>query len=271
MEKSILRKAQTLIVEAINKESDHIKQEKIKDITFHCNGIIEPGYTNSKSGVFVLGNWNDIEDIYKQLEDLGCELEWSDEWAECSMCLKVFRTQPNNYGWEPSFAIVEGEMFCSKCIKKSAQEYLKTLEGQSKKALFSTLNIDPSNYGYHKMDGNFERGYHEGQNSDPKMITESLKNRGVYRFIFEVESVSQFDMRFSVFVHSSEVDKIKDWDCLNKDGVDLVDGLKTALSMASQQFSQTPRDGIKITRINAEAGTAQTTIVSTEDFIKGNI
>src|SRR5271165_1050917 len=69
----------------------------IRVYTEYC----EPGY-DSPNGVIVLGNWNTItkydrvmgsqtiSDLPKRLanifEKMGVDVEWSDEWSDCSDC-----------------------------------------------------------------------------------------------------------------------------------------------------------------------------------------
>ena len=52
----------------------------------------------------------------------------------------------------------------------------------------------------------FENGFHPGQNDDPKKIANKLEENGVSRYLFSVDDKGQFDIHFSVYVHSDEVE-----------------------------------------------------------------
>ena len=97
-------------------------------------GYAEPGYDNQPSGIVALGNWNtvtrfnsaigrcdEIDDapsrVAKLLERIGVALEWEDEWAVCDGCLKVVRTEPDCFCWQPSYVQTNGGFFCKTCSK----------------------------------------------------------------------------------------------------------------------------------------------------------
>jgi hypothetical protein len=66
-------------------------------------------------------------------------------------------------------------------------------------------NIDPEDYGYVKQSDRYENGWHPGQNDDPKAIAKALREKGYRRFLFQVDNVGQFDLRFSVYIHQEEL------------------------------------------------------------------
>jgi hypothetical protein len=102
----------------------------LQGIELHYNGYAEPGYTDPECGLIATGNWNEVtswfngertvvSNLPKRLGDLfermGIEIEWSDEWASCSDCGKLVRTQPDSYCWKPSFTLGDGELLCREC------------------------------------------------------------------------------------------------------------------------------------------------------------
>jgi ferredoxin len=57
--------------------------------------------------------------VAKALESLGYEIEWSDEWAECSTCHGAVRTSPNGWGWKRSYYTSDdSEIYCHECVKE---------------------------------------------------------------------------------------------------------------------------------------------------------
>lgn len=56
------------------------------------------------------------------LVKLGFECEWSDEWAACEECSRIFRTQPDCYDWKPSYKESESECLCLDCHRANQPE-----------------------------------------------------------------------------------------------------------------------------------------------------
>ena len=82
----------------------------------------EPGYSNPTKGI-LLANWNVFsQKVVKMLEDYGYAIEWEDEWCRCSECGAAFRTQPDSWGWKPSYKMGDGEIFCLECAKEQLED-----------------------------------------------------------------------------------------------------------------------------------------------------
>lgn len=196
---------------------------QLQDIQLHHEGYAEPGYKTPESGIIATGNWNNITKyvngqhitlndypsrIGRLFERLGVEIEWSDEWTECSNCYKLIRTSADSYSWQPSYVMGDGEIECSECIAEHAEEHLKELEGRT-----STCNtisgIDPEDHGYVKYnEDSYENGFY-GVNDDPKKIAAELRGKGIERFLFQLDENQQFCSRFSVYIHKSEAHLLK--------------------------------------------------------------
>jgi hypothetical protein len=161
----------------------------------------EPGYTNPEKGI-LFANWNKFSrEVTDILERAGYELEWSDEWSTCSDCGKALRTSPDSYGWQPSYFILHDcEFLCVDCI--NVEEYLETLEDNPRTALNDHIN--PADYGYVKLEGDFESGLHPGQNSNPKLIFQRLHTAGHKRLLFNIDEQSQFYITFSIWEKKAE-------------------------------------------------------------------
>jgi len=165
----------------------------------------EPGYTQPERGI-LFGNWNYFPSaVTSLLEQYGYAIEWSDEWSTCEGCGKAVRTTADSYAWQPSYVILhECEIVCVDCLNGDAGEYLESLEDTPTHAL-NLPSIDPAQYGYELLQDNFENGFHPGQTDDPKKIYAKLTAEGHSHILFSVDSVGQFDIRFSVWEHKENV------------------------------------------------------------------
>ena len=192
----------------------------IQDVV--TDGYVEPGYGDPETAV-VTGDWNyDLEKrivarfvdkdadegemltVGEALTKLGCECEWSDEWATCSDCGRLVRTQPDSYGWTRSYwDSPAGYTHCHECVKEDPEEYLEWLAGNDRAA--DTLDIGLKEHGFVKFQGDFENGLHEGQASDPKLVGKALRAKGISRYVFVIDGCGQFDLRFSVWVDKAQL------------------------------------------------------------------
>lgn len=156
----------------------------------------EPGYSNPEKAI-LFNNWNYFSaDVTDLLEKYGYSIEWEDEWSTCEECGKAVRTSPDSYGWQPSYFIMNDcELFCKDCVPMD--EYLESLEDKPTRALNDHVN--PADYGYVKLEGDFENGFHPGQNANPREIYKRLHDAGHKRLLFNIDSVGQFDMYFSIW------------------------------------------------------------------------
>ena len=171
-----------------------------------AEGYSEPGYDQPKKAA-LFTNWNYFcSEVYDLLEKYDYSCEWEDEWSTCESCNKAFRIQPDSYEWQPSYASLGGcGLYCADCIagcESTAREYLEELENHPNKAL-NLPAIDPADYGYVKVEGDFENGWYPGQNDNPTEIYNRLKTTHS-RLLFQIDGVGQFDLRFSVWSHPEE-------------------------------------------------------------------
>ena len=264
-------RAQRILEAAANSTTDTGQLNQIEEVQFFA-GYAEHGYTDPESGLIATGNWNrnyrtgdnTMKRVVELFDKLGIECEWSDEWDSCSDCGKLFRTSADSYGWQRAYYDFGGERICCECVRP--EEVLEDLEGKSHSAL--TLDIDPSEYGYVKAnDEDYENGWYGGQNDSPEEIAKSLRELGVERYLFVIDSTGQFDMHFSVWVHESEMDLVTK-EPEGKCKIDPADALKSSLESASKQMGELKGDGIKYAKCNAD-GTADVRLVSGEEFING--
>lgn len=286
MSKKIFDKAFALCERYSKKAKTSQGQSRCAEVTLHTDGYAEHGYTDPKSGVIALGNWNTISrwnadqrksedidsapaDLASELEKLGVELEWNDEWITCDDCYKLVRNKPDSYHWRQAYWETDNGITCHECIKKDPSEYLSALEGQDSSCL--TIDIDLSEHGYKQLQGDFQNGFHEGQAADPKRIAAALREQDVERFIFVLDEASQFYITFSVWVHETEYDRIdmSKWKTSKKDAdVSPAENLRRSLQSAKLMMDSKNESGIQVIQCNNKGG-ATVKIVSPQDFIDG--
>lgn len=256
---------------------------RLEEISLH-SGYAESGYEDPISGCIAMGNWNDISKwveekrqfvtlddtlprLAKKLEAMGVELEWSDEWVSCESCGKLFRIVPDSYLWQMSGVVEEGFCACKYCL--NPEDHLRNLENQDRKC--NTIKaINPEEHGYVCIQEDFEHGLHGGQCADPKAIATVLRDIGITRFLFNLDSTGQFDISFSVWLHNSELDKLETAKRAiregNTNGVDPADIVKNALK--NMPITPANANGVVVNKIK-EDGTVEQRIVPPQDFIDG--
>lgn len=263
-------------VEAAKNSATTAAKNQLEEVQIHTNGYAEPGYSGE---IVATGNWNSVTRYLNKashivddtpsrlgevLEKLGVEIEWSDEWANCS-CGKLVRTQANSYSWTQSFYCFDGEIECIDCVTEDPEGYLSYLDGNVDAA--NTMNVNLEEHGYNKIENDYESGLYGGQNDNPSNIAKALQDAGVDRFIFNIDSVGQFETKFSVYVHESEMHLI-DENFEPERGEDPALALKRNLSEMSSKMNKLPEgEGIKYGYVKDGKGTAR--IVGREEFING--
>jgi len=260
-----LKRVDKILAAGAKCAKSHPGMSQIDQVTIHTDGYAEPGYPEPDSGIVALGNWNtvhayrggeelmEIDDapkrVAKLLEKVGVELRWSDEWTTCYSCNRLLRTTADGYDWQRAYIELQGDNFCADCVARErdlAEDYLKDLEGD------------------------FEHGYHPGQDASPRVIGAALKNMGVSRYLFRLDSCGQFDTAFSVWVHEEDIVNVdpKKWADANKNGPSVSEALDRALRDASEKMSKLSGPGIKVAQCNPD-GTADVRMATPEEFIKG--
>lgn len=275
--------------ELANKSTEEGKC-RLQEITIHTHGYSEPGYMDAD--VVACGNWNDIDewtgnehktvdkapsmaaDFIEKLCDehgLTFSLEWSDEWAYCVECNKLIRTAPDSYSWTRYWDEEDGDYICGDCVTKNPEDYLLSLEGNHTSC--ATIKLDLEKNGYVKVDGDFEHGFHVGQDASPELIANALREQGIQRFIFNLDGAGQFDINFSVYIHESEKDKLnkENFDETQKNGPSVSGALQRALqscSLANENSGVPVGDGVRVIKCDSD-GAAIVKTVSQQDFIEG--
>jgi hypothetical protein len=208
-------------------------------------------------------------------KDLGYRIEWSDEWDMCSDCRRAVRKSGDSYHWEPYFYVTEyGDTICLDCGRDNPEEYVGTFLGNESSAM---TNVDDEwieileDLGFERLnEDEYERGFHPGQNDDPRAIAKSLRSNGVDRFLFAIDSVGQFDTRFSVWVDREQMAVAKaSLEASGTQGeVSPSEALRKGLQAASVLHAQHEGGGVNFITIN-EDGTANSRTLTPEEFVSG--
>lgn len=172
-----------------------------------CRSYGEPGYSDPDRFI-IFANWNHVKrSTYEWLESHGYALEWGDEWTISYETSKAYRISPDSHGWRPSFVILDNgetlgrdEIEAGDCV----DEYIDHLLNDARKA--DTFDIDWTKHGFVKLNEDaFESGFHPGQNDKPSDILKAAqRNDPDSDYLFSVDSVGQFDARFSIWARKSD-------------------------------------------------------------------
>lgn len=194
-------------------------------------GYAEPGYGTDET-IVVLGDWNDnvrhdtesrrmVPKSGNRLADMkpsrlgnalenipGVEIEWLDEWAECSECYRAIRTEADSYSWQPSYLFTEDGYVCHDCAKKDINAYLQDYINDSDKAVTWLDSSELSTAGWTQWEESdphtYESGWYPGQTDNPADILASIQQETDSDVVFLIDSVGQFDMRFSAYTRDQE-------------------------------------------------------------------
>lgn len=212
---------------------------------------------------------NEISSI--SLDDFeNVECGFSDEYQLCcehrNGCENVVRIQADCWDWTPPLLTDEGYC-CSECAP-NFKDYV--LEEYKNKAKSIPADFSPDELGLIKANiESFENGMHGGQNDTPDPIINALNTQNIDVW-FTVEP-SQFDIRFDVYVKTEDLKHAVEVlsNTNTKLDYDPAEQCKKALQSASLQSSELNGQGIVYSKIDIATGTAETRIVSPEEFIKG--
>lgn len=172
----------------------------------------ELGYTTDKPCI-LFANWNEIKSksTMKAIESVA-EIEWSDEWViDPSDGIKAYRSEPDSYGWEPSWFLHDGEVVPYDTLPESGEELLEALrdygfvhDQQSR----VDLKAVPSRFTERQLEsfatlvnGDCETGFHPGQDDQPEKILASLP---AGEYLFRIAGKGQFDIRWQVWQVNNE-------------------------------------------------------------------
>lgn len=189
-------------------------------VTDICIGYAEPGYGDNES-IVVFGNWNDktwknptraerlSSRLFDALERIGVNCEWLDEWFSCCECQRAMRTQADSYSWTMFGSYCVDGYVCQDCMLEDVGAYLEDYINDSDKAITWATGKDLEAVGFEQWAPNdpqeYESGWYPGQTDDPKAIlTEVQEAMPDSETVFLIDSVGQFDIRFSAYVRTDD-------------------------------------------------------------------
>jgi len=166
----------------------------------------------------LITNWNKdkFNSLYnwlsgKYYQDAEIQLGYYDEYVYCSECSRLICTTAGYYGDTGRFQYTDNEIYCSNCIKDDPDLIMDYCINNSNTAIpdYLTDYIKKEGFVCFSNDDNYcpiyETGFHIGQNDDPKNIEKKIKElKHNYDYLFMINSVSQFDIQWSVFIKRVE-------------------------------------------------------------------
>ncbi len=234
--------------------------------------------------VVAVGNWNEVtkydeaankfdtiddtpKRLCKALEAIGVGVAWGDCTTTCDECSKLLNTEPSSYGWQPRFVATDYGVCCEECL--DPVEHLESLEGNSHRTN-NVASIDPEEHEYFLFEGGMEHGFHPGQDANPQVIAKAMRERGITRFLFNVDDIGQFDMRFSVYVHEDERELVEGQLKLSRteiDGPSVSGALDRGLREASVASAALVGEGVKYVSIEGDK-VVEARVIPPEEFAK---
>lgn len=172
-----------------------------------CSQYGEPGYQDPAAGI-VFANWNNISKrVADYLESAGYECEWSDEWYVDYNNSKAWRTEPDCYSWIRQIVYTDdGDVLTPDDGASAVIEALAMSDhAHPCHAVPDWVSAaDLESEGYQAINGDYENGWHPGQNDNPKKIARTAFDAGAESVIFRIVKVGQFDVRFQGFARYPE-------------------------------------------------------------------
>lgn len=201
-------------------------------VTDYCSKYGEPGYdldTDAETPLVVLGDYwcrcdrfgtddngraelhgreKHHPRLWARLEEQGVQFEWYDEWIVEHETGKAYRTTGDCYAWMPSYTIDDGGEILTPDSDLNA--WLEWAANDAARCLLSRVwsSADLIRAGFERYNGQYESGWHPGQDDDPQAITATIHaERGDdVDIVFLLDSTGQFDVAFSAYYRGAELD-----------------------------------------------------------------
>lgn len=182
-------------------------------------GIAEPGY--SPDAVWALGNWNPkrwwrdgdppltLDEsrpvrLADALEKQGVVCHWLDEWTVCYGCMRIVRTEPDSYSWQPSYYWFEdGDLMCQECAKQAMDDLLDDHINKPEKALTFVTANELIEEGFEKYNGTYRSGWYppDQTHANPKELYDTHSSAWE-EIVFRLGYVRQFDLGFEMWLRT---------------------------------------------------------------------
>jgi len=172
----------------------------------------------------IKGGWTGVDSIYHAddlheyaehhprvwatMETQGVEFEWHDEWMIDHDNDKAYRTEPDSYSWQPSYLYTEGGDILTP--DDDIEDWIVELQNDPSRCMTRRAWhwCDLEEAGFEQFNGPFESGWFEGQNDDPKMVTDAIRRQydDDVDILFYLNDTGQFDVRFTAWIRPTQTD-----------------------------------------------------------------
>jgi hypothetical protein len=193
---------------------------EVADILEKCNiQIYHPDQCTWSTDQYqaLVDSWDDIEQCEQQIIALGLisdipdtmrdgdilekafDICFSDEYSNCSGCVKLIKTSPSYYGDLPKYLYTDCEILCSDCY--TDDDIIDLYLNDANKAVNSRQLKKPlGKHGFICYRDNLESGFHPGQTDNPHKISKELEGEiPRAEWVFCIDGAGQFDIRFSLW------------------------------------------------------------------------
>lgn len=182
-------------------------QEAVENKGFEFYIVSDYGDKNysiegGKEGV-ILSDWNQFDkypNIVEYLEKYF-ELDWEDEFVIDYENDVAYRSQPDSYGWQPEFVIIDGEIVgVDELNNMNDEDFREFLENErylnNPKTAINLNGFEPR--GTDIIDEDYHMFEYE---PDPEKILKEFKEQYPDKdFYFVIGGVAQFGLNFSLYM-----------------------------------------------------------------------
>jgi len=146
---------------------------------------------------------------FARLEEQGVELHWYDEWTvDHDNDGKAYRTTSDSYFWKPSLLVTDSGDYLTP--DDDLDSWLEYMMNEPQRCIPGHIynGADLEAAGFVKYNGQFESGWHPGQDADPEAITAEIhKWHGPdVDIVFLLDETSQFYIEFSAYHRARKED-----------------------------------------------------------------
>lgn len=182
-----------------------------------CGDIFFAGslYGDESTGVYALTTTRlerrAVDLVESWLERRGDVLTYDDEVITDEKG-RAHWQQPRFYGDMLTFRVLDCWVIAADEAESDPESYLEYLIDDESQA--DTFGLDLESLGFIRANGG-ESGWYSGQNDTPESLLRDLERRlgprdswgGAYEFVFQIDRVGQFDIRFSLYYRPIKADE----------------------------------------------------------------
>ncbi|AZS12588.1 hypothetical protein HWB99_gp052 [Mycobacterium phage DrLupo] len=180
-------------------------------------GYAEPGYHDDET-VWVLGSWwvrkngeLEIHRLSAALERVGVEVEWHDEWEQCSHCQRIFRVSGDSYMWKQfGMLLDDGDWLCGDCAidPEFIDDVLAPLiNNPHNRVAFCDASVLEAQGWTRYNTEKYQSGWHPGMDADPSIVFAEIQERmPEHDVLFFKDEASQFYSEWSAFTKPKPVE-----------------------------------------------------------------